>query len=437
MAPQPTRGRRTGGTGIWLATAPRMTEAIAAYAAWTCPFCSLLCDGYGLSDATSLSLEGSDCPRARAALDLHRDRSPDATPRIDGTPASLADAIVAAAQRMDRWRQPLFGGLGVDIHGARALYRLAVRTRAICDAADGAALMHGLRALQDRGQYQTTLGEIASRADLLVCVGTPAVEHYPEFFRRCGLGAAGSPCTGLVFLGVPAPARLPAGVHAQALPGSGDLYADVQQLAALVARRRVPGADPALAALAGRLHEARYAVLVWEAGALPAHGALLVEALGRIVATLNGTTRAATFPLGGSDGASSVNQVFAWLSGLPLRSRAGPLGAEHEPQRFGADRLLADGSVDGLLWISSFDPTRTPPPVDLPRIVLGPAAMASRLQEAGGIFVPVATPGLNAGGHLLRTDGTVVVPLPAVRDDGLPGVDVVLQGLADALESRT
>ena len=60
-----------------------------------------------------------------------------------------------------------------------------------------------------------------------------------------------------------------------------------------------------------------------------------------------------------------------------------------------------------------------------------------RLREAGGIFVPVATPGINAGGHLLRTDGTVVVPLSAVRDDGLPGVDVVLQGLADALESRT
>src|SRR5437764_7265382 len=32
---------------------------------WTCPFCSLLCDGFGISTGASPQLTGSDCPRAR------------------------------------------------------------------------------------------------------------------------------------------------------------------------------------------------------------------------------------------------------------------------------------------------------------------------------------------------------------------------------------
>jgi formylmethanofuran dehydrogenase subunit B len=76
--------------------------------------------------------------------------------------------------------------------------------------------------------------------------------------------------------------------------------------------------------------------------------------------------------------------------------------------------------------VSSFDPARTPPAGSLPRIVLGPPGAAP---SAGGegVFVPVATPGLNAPGHLFRADTVIVVPLEAVRDDGLPGVDDVLR----------
>jgi formylmethanofuran dehydrogenase subunit B len=167
-------------------------------------------------------------------------------------------------------------------------------------------------------------------------------------------------------------------------------------------------------------------VLVWEAGALPAQGALIVEGLNRIVGTLNRKTRSATCPLGGSDGGYTAQQVMTWLSGLPLRTRAGPAGLEHEPVRFATDRLVADRAVDGLLWVSSFDPTRLPPADDLPRVVMGPPAMAEPLRAAGGldqaVFMPVATPGINAAGHLFRTDLIVVVPLQSVRDDALPGV---------------
>jgi formylmethanofuran dehydrogenase subunit B len=300
--------------------------------------------------------------------------------------------------------------------------------------------MHGLRAQQDRGQFTATLAEVRARADLVVCVHTPATARFPEFFNRCELDGPEGPRPPLVFLGVPVPAGLPPTLQAEAVPATGDPFDDLQQLAALVALQHVSGPDAQLAALAARLRAARYVVFVWEPGVLPTHGALWAEALHRLVATLNRHTRAAAFALGGGDGAASVNQVFTWLSGLPLRTRAGPDGLEHEPVRFDAQRLLAERAVDGLLWISSFDPARLPPVPDaivLPRIVLGPPAMAQRMGDGpsarDSVFIPVATPGLNGPGHLFRTDGLIVVPLVAARDDGLPGVADVLVRIAQRL----
>jgi formylmethanofuran dehydrogenase subunit B len=205
----------------------------------------------------------------------------------------------------------------------------------------------------------------------------------------------------------------------------------------LVARQHVRGPAPALQALADRLLAARYAVVVWEPGALPDHGALVAEALQRIVATLNRRTRAATLALGGDDGAASVNQVFTWLSGLPVRTRHGPTGLDHDPLRFDTRRLLEDRAVDGLVWISSFDPRRGPPPeaAGLPRIVMAPpAALQGCAAGTSEVFLPVATPGLNAPGHLFRTDGIAVVPLEAVRDDGLRGVDAVVTAILARLD---
>ena len=439
--------RCAGGTGIWLATAAPHDRRRRRVPAWTCPFCSLLCDDFALGDAASPSLRGSDCPRARAALAAHRRsrRRRDAAHRRHAGDAGRRDRGRGAAA--GRWRQPLFGGLGTDVAGARALYRLAVRTGAICDPADGAALMHGLRALQDRGQYHDARWpRCASRADLHRLRRHPgASSATPSSSAAAASAPPAARARGLVFLGVPRARAgcLPACRRAGAAAAAATCSPTVQQLAALRgAAARAAAADPALAALAGRLREARYAVLVWEAGALPAHGALLVEALNRIVGDAQPARRARPrFALGGGDGAPTVNQVFTWLSGLPLRTARGPLGLEHEPLRFGADaparrRRGRRAAVDLEL---RRDRARRRPAI-CRRIVLGPAgdgvARCGAARRASSSRWP--RPGIDAAGHLFRTDGTVVVPLSAVRDDGLPGVDVVLRSrLADALESRT
>jgi formylmethanofuran dehydrogenase subunit B len=407
-------------------------------APWTCPFCPLLCDAFGVvSAAGAWSLTGSDCARARAGLArFGPGAAPAASPQIDGVACDPAAAIAAAARLLSASRQPLFGGLGTDAAGARALYPLACRTGAICDAAGGEALTQGLRALQDRGGFTTTLAEVQARADLIVCIGSLPSERYPEFLRRCGFGQSDAAAVWVLLpAAAPTPSALPAGV--EIVRFDGDLFDAAAMLAACLAGRAVGDAAGAIAPLAARLHAARYAVLAYETAQLPAQGALVIEAINRSVATLNQRTRAAALPLGGADGASTVNAVFTWLSGLPLRSRAAPLGLEHEPLRFGADRLLAGGGVDALLWIASFGSEPAPPAVELPRIVLGHPVFAAASQSRDTVFIPVATPGIGSAGHLFRTDGSVLMPLRALRDDGLPTVAAVLQQLNRALQGAT
>lgn len=395
-----------------------MDDIEMAASPWTCPFCALLCDGFQVDTAASpLALRNSDCPRARAAL-RHFDATPgSAQPLLAGRPTDLDSTVAAAARLLAVSVQPLFGGLGTDVAGARALYRLACACGAICDAAQGQALMTGVQALQDRGGFSTTLAEVRTRADLLLCLGGLPTERYPEFLPRVGI--------------LPGDARLQVlddGAPPQAL------FESLAQLAALVDGRRVAAASPALVALAERLRAAKYAVLVYETGRLPAQGGLLIEMAQRVVASLNRKTRAATLALGGGDGASTVNQVFAWLSGLPLRTRAGARGLEHEPLRFDAARLLDDGAVDLLLWVSSYgpEPACPAPRRTLPRIVLGHPAQASADVD---VFIPVSTPGIGSDGHVFRTDGSVLMPLHALRPDTLPTVGTVLQRIHAALQA--
>ena len=432
-----------------------------AVAPWTCPFCPLLCDSFALMPEPAherLVLSGSHCGRAQAAL-ARFGAAPVAAPaRVGGAAVPIDEAIAAAAAMLAASRQPLFGGLGTDVAGARALYRLACETGAISDAASGKALMHGLRSLQDRGQFTTTLAEVRARADVIVCLtGSPAARH-PEFYRRCGVGESREGSDGAALAPLPrhvvvfegtasAPVAHSAeaslhslpGVTTESLPLHGDVFNTMSVLAALVAGRTVRDAPAALVALATRLHAARYAVIVWEGGALPVHGALVVEAVNAIVGTLNIKTRAAALPLGGGDGAATVNQVFAWLGGLPLRSRLGPAGLEHEPHRFDAAALLADHAVDALLWVASFGTEPAPPRSNLPHVVLGHPSMAAALAAsapgAGSVFIPVSTPGIGADGHVFRTDGVVLMPLSAVYADTLPTVADVVGRITQAVQA--
>jgi formylmethanofuran dehydrogenase subunit B len=421
-----------------------MSEALAPVAGWVCPFCALACDHLQLQvgrDDEPLALRRGDCPRARVSLQSFASRSTPVPPTVDGQVTTLDAALAAAAQQLAISRQPLFAGLGTDVAGARALYPLASACGAICDGANGAALMHTLRALQDRGQFTTTLAEVRTRADVIVFVGSVPTDLAPLLGERCGLGGSEVATRHIAALHPrTADAAVLAawsgpGTTVESFAPPGDLFNTLATLNAALARPGATAWPAALRALAERLRAARYAVLIGAPLHLPAHGALIVETVNRLIGRLNVDSRAAALWIDSANSAATTNQVLAWLSGLPLRSRAGPRGLEHEPLQFDSTRLLDGAAVDLLLWVSCFDAAARPPPCTLPLIVLGHPAQAAAAARPGAVCIPVATPGIGADGHVFRTDGSVLMPLRAVRPDALPSVAEVAQRLLTSLRS--
>ncbi|MCB1917011.1 MAG: formylmethanofuran dehydrogenase [Rhodocyclaceae bacterium] len=402
--------------------------ATATNAPWTCPFCALLCDDLQ-PDPHGPSLSPKACALASARLDELRLR-PAVGARVDGRAADHAEAIALAAARLGASRQPLFAGLAGDVAGARAVFRLAAASGAICDAAGGEALMRGLRVQQDRGGFTATIAEVHARADLILFVGSWPAARAPRLLERFARGRDHQPA--VVALGVdPGESGIEAVLPSVALADS------LPMLAALVAGRRLRQPNPELQTLAERLHAARYAVVVWEPGQLGEQGALLIEQILRLLVTLNRETRAAGFPLAASGGTATANQVFTWLGGLPLRSRIATDGVRHEPLRYGADRILSAHDADLLLWLNPF-PGEPPPATDLPRVVIGAPSLAATLgDESRTVFLPAAMPGVDHGGHLFRTDGVVLMPLHPLRTTQLPTVAALVAGIAAKLEASS
>ena len=211
----------------------------------------------------------------------------------------------------------------------------------------------------------------------------------------------------------------------------GDVLDSLAVLTQLLARYGNSRASAELRELARELDESSYAVIVYQTSRLHEHGALAIEMLQRAVEYLNTRTRAASIAIGSDAGGYTANQVFTWLSGLPMRTRLTRRGLEHDPIRFRTDRLLADAAVDCLLWASCFDHHPLPEAATgLPTIVLAPAGEPPIGQ---GVFIHVSTPGIGSDGHRFRTDGSVLLPLQRRSDDGLPGAAAVLQGITAAL----
>lgn len=396
-----------------------------------CPFCGLLCDDLEVArEGKGVRLERPACPRAARLFSV-----PDpGQATIAGLLVSLDEACRSAAIILSDARRPLIGGLGCEVAGHRAALSLAEKLGGVVDHMHGRAQFRNMRAFQDGGWMTTTLSEVRNRADLIVLAGTDA-SRYPRFFERCLAPASqfGELARQVVVLGDSA-LSVPAldGLSVSSIPLDagrlGELFAVMR---ARLAGMPVRGADVAdvpigqIEALLDAMRAARYGVLVWNAAELDfPHADLAIQSAVNLVKDLNQATRWSGLPLGGDDGGASAAQACTWQTGYPLRTAYEIAGPRYEPLLFDAERLLHTGEADALVWISAFDPERTPPAADCPTVVLGRAGM--RLERAPEVFIPVAVPGVQHAGFLHRMDAVVALPLAAPAPSSLPSVAQVL-----------
>ena len=397
-----------------------------------CPFCSLACDDLVIeAEGASLRVARAGCSiaaREFAAV------PGDGQPLVAGQPATLDEATARAAEILAKARLPLYGGLGTDLAGMRAVLGLAERTGGVVDHAGSGGLLANVRATQDGGWVTTTLAEVRNRADLVLFVGTDAGTMAPRLVERCLLpraGLFGPLARELIYLGQ--------GLEPAAGVGPVTVVdCPPARLASVLAELRACVAAPArsggeLAEVAARLRRARYPVVVWAAAQFPGgHADLLVGAIAGLLRELNATGRCAGLPLAGPDNVVGANQVCAWQTGVPLRTSFAAGAPDHDPVRWNGAGLLASGMVDALLWLGSLRelpvPEVRPPTVALVR----PNTVPVRPVE---VLVPVGVPGLDHAGSLFRTDNVVAVPVRALRDTALPAAAEVLGRIAARLDA--
>ncbi|SAL60853.1 Formyltransferase/hydrolase complex Fhc subunit B [Caballeronia arvi] len=398
---------------------------------WTCPFCPLLCDDITLArtDDQRLAAPHTACPRLTESLARFDPKQANTPPAIDGHATDLASALSQAGSILSAARRPLFGGLATDVAGARALYELAAHCGAILDHLHGDTLADTNRALQDRGVFFTTLSEIRSRADLIVVFACAPSRRYPRFYERV---IAQERDVSIVFVGCDVDPDSP---QAESILPGTDPFDTLALWSAHIKGGR-PIASTELTTLTERINKAHYTAFIYEPSALPTqHAALAIEALQRIVKAINRTARAGALALTGDDGALSVNQAITWLSGFPLRTRvAYGLPLDHDAHRYRTETLLKRNEIDALVWISSFAPEPLPASLSdtVPAIILGHPSTTLPARQAPTVFIPVATPGIDSGGHLFRVDTSVVAPLAAARESVLPTVASIATQLAQA-----
>lgn len=390
----------------------------------TCPACGLLCDDVDVNALPALF------QRCDKAAQFYQRQLPANLPAVAGVATSLQHALQTAASLLKKAHQPIIAGASTDVYGARALVDLAQVCSAKMTHLNADSTLRNMKVLQQRGWQTTTLTEVRNRADVIVCFGTDIVHYHPRFFERIVWVPEAlftqAQARQIVYVGREnlntQAGCAPDGRKPIHIPCADEaLPAVVAALRALVVGHRlsgdVVGGVPIaqLTELAAMLSTASYATLVWVAKAFPqSHAELIIENISETVVALNQTSRAMGLSLGGSDGDTSVNYTHTWRQGVIIDA---PHWAAH----------------DALIWVNSFSPQATMPPVVGPSIVFG--APDSQFAVAPEVFIPIATPGLDGQGQQFRVDGSVTLPLSAMQPSTHPSLSTVIQQLLPLLRA--
>jgi formylmethanofuran dehydrogenase subunit B len=405
----------------------------------------MACDDLEIGPSgNKLKVLRNGCPKAVAGFERPLEEP---SPQIDGKDVPLAEAVALAAKLIKESQLPIFGGLGTDVEGMRAVMTLAERAGGVVDHALSKDQYRNLRVLQSSGWLTTTLTEARNRADLFVIAGTDAHQIHPRFFERIVCNEASMfsdapPKRTVIFLGEGLDQSAAKGKRigeVLTLPCKPDQIAEILDAMRAMAKGASVSAEnigglprAAVEDLLARCKAATYGVMVWAPSAFDFPNAdLTVQAICEFIKELNITSRFAGLSLGGGEGAMSASAVCAWQSGFPLRVSFASGKPDYDSERYDASRLLASKEADLLLWLASFTPDLSPPDTDVPMIVLGVPGL--KLKGTPKVYIPVGTPGIDHTGYIIRVDSVVSLPLRKLRQSNLPRTSDVLASIEAAL----
>jgi len=319
---------------------------------------------------------------------------------ILGKPTTLDAAIAEAAELIGASRKVLIAGLGTDVAGARAAISLAQRTGAIVDHMNSEGVLRDLDVMRSSGVMMTTPTECHTRADTLLLAGPIRGAARNELLQHViGSDRAKAPHPREILWLCPGRELLTLAKTIAAIP-IGREQDDLPRLLAAL-RAQITGRTTGKASVSAKrlrqvaatLKQTRFGTAIWSGAELHP---LVIEMLCGVVNDLNATTRFSGLPLAPEDDAIGVLHVCGWMTGFPMRTSFGRGFSHHDPWLFDSRRLVLNGEVDCVVWISSYRSEAPPWRRGPPMIAL--TAKGTAFHTPAQIHINVGCPGIDHSG---------------------------------------
>jgi formylmethanofuran dehydrogenase subunit B len=434
-----------------------MPETLTDY---VCTACGCLCDDLTLTvEGRRVTRVEPPCPVAAAFFLKERPELP-AAALIDGQPATLDAALARAAEILHAANAPLIFGLQhATVDAQRAAVALADRLGATIDPTDAVGRSQNHAAIQTLGAVTATLGEVASRSDLIIYWNCDPATTHPRHIERIArhpYTAPGEHPTKRRVI-VVAPGRNAStklADEALTLRTGSDLAALAVVRAIVAAAKpeeiKIENADQVeretgaplaqWAYLAERLKHARYAAIFYAPDKSdPAGPDAVAQSITQLVRDHHRHTRAVALPLGEPGNAAGAAQVLTWQTGFPSAVNFAAGYPRSLPGESTAAAILDRGETDAALIIAAnpLDKRETSLSAaakahlrKIPAIVLDDHATETTHQAAVAIFTP--TFGIETAGSVFRSDN-IALPLHAAILPNRPTAEELLQRLLKLL----
>lgn len=379
----------------------------------TCAGCCCVCDDIQLTTDGQQILEVQiACPQGQAWFQ-QSSQTEALSPLIKGIVASHIDAVASAIDLIQTAKSPLIYGMAQSsVDGQRAAVALADQIGATIDTSASAA--NG--ALQQVGEAPCTLGEVRSRADLIIYWGADellANERHRQSIssEKQGvartivlLGAADSPAAGFTDKVIPLePEReLETIWSLRALLKGVDV--DLSQPMGI--------SESALQELVELIQQSQYSVFFY--GPEFKQGPLAhrkIEALSLLIQETQAERRCHGIGVPRAGETKGAENVLAWQTGYAATVNFASGYPRSSPGEFSANELLEQGECDlcilvGTNSLSGLSEGARQRLSQIPVILIGPAS--EEIPDLQ-VFLPTGITGIHFPGSIYRFDGT---PLP-------------------------
>ena len=379
----------------------------------TCAGCCCVCDDIQVTTDGQQILEvQTDCPLGQAWF-KQSSLTDSLAPLIKGVAASHQDAVASAVDLIQKAQAPLIYGMAQSsVDGQRASVSLADKIGATIDTSASAAT----RALQQVGEAPCTLGEVRSRADLIIYWGADSLLANQCHRQSLTSGKQEVPRT---ILSMGAENSTSREFVDKMIPLESQQEIEViWSLRALLKgidsgeKQPMGISAAALQELVSLIQQSKYIVFFY--GPEFKEGPLShrkIEALSLLIRELQADRRCHGISVPRAGETKGAENVLAWQTGYAASVNFAAGYPRYSPGEYSANALLEQGEIDlcvlvGANPLSGLSDRAQQRLAQIPVILIGPATV-----EIPGlhVFLPTGVSGIHFPGSVYRFDGT---PLP-------------------------